>query len=62
MPATMMAADSKFLKPSIGLVLDLIPRWSCSIRLFRYFEDRNFVRQGSRPSSRISRTARCDAA
>jgi hypothetical protein len=45
MPATVMAADSKFLKPSIGLVLDLIPRWSCSMRLFRYFEDRNFVRQ-----------------
>jgi hypothetical protein len=47
MPATVMAADSKFLKPSIGLVLDLIPRWSCSIRLFRYFEDRNFVRQAA---------------
>jgi hypothetical protein len=54
MPAIVMAADSKFLKPGIGLVLDLIPRWSCSMRLFRYFEDRNFVRQGSRPSSRIS--------
>jgi hypothetical protein len=43
MPAIVMAADSKFLKPGIGLVLDLIPRWSCSMRLFRYFEDRNLI-------------------
>jgi hypothetical protein len=28
MPETVMTADSKFLKPSIGLVPDLIPRWS----------------------------------
>ena len=50
------------MKPSIGLVLNLIPRWSCSIRLLRYLEDRSFVRLDSSPSSCISRTARCDVA
>jgi hypothetical protein len=27
------------LKPSMTFVLDLTLRWSCSIRLFKYFED-----------------------
>jgi hypothetical protein len=34
------------LKPSMGPILDLMPRWSCSSRLFRYFEDRSFVLLG----------------
>lgn len=62
MPEIVTAADAKLLKPSMDRVLDLMPRWSCSIRLFRYFEERNFVRLGSTPSARISRTARCEAA
>src|SRR5271163_2720490 len=60
-PAIVVAAEEKLLKPSMGRVLDLIPRWSCSIRLFRYLEDRNLVRLGSSPSSCISRTAGGDA-
>jgi hypothetical protein len=31
------------LNPSIGPTRDFTPRWSCSIRLFRYFDDRSFV-------------------
>ena len=27
------------------------PRWSCSIRLFRYFDQRSFVSEGSEPSA-----------
>lgn len=46
------------LNPSMTLTRDLMCRWSCSIRLFRYFEDRSLVVVGSRPSSFISRTAR----
>src|ERR1700682_2904469 len=34
----------------------------CSIRLFRYFDERTFVSAGSWPSVFISRTARCDTA
>ena len=34
------------------------PRWSCSIRLFKYFDDRSFVSAGSKPSPFSSRTAR----
>jgi hypothetical protein len=55
-------SGEKFLNPSIGLVLDLIPRWSFSTRLFRYFEERSLVRLGNDPSFFISRTARCEAA
>ena len=47
MSAIVMAADSKLSKPRIGLVPDLRPRWSCSMRLFRDFEDRNFVRRAA---------------
>ena len=48
--------------PSIGPIRSFTPRWSCSIRLFKYFDDRSFVSAGSSPSAFISRTARCDAA
>jgi hypothetical protein len=33
-------------------------RWSCSIKLFRYFDDRSFVSAGNQPSAFSSRTAR----
>jgi len=36
-PARVMAADQKDLKPSIGRVIRLTARWSCSTTLFRYF-------------------------
>jgi len=57
-PAIVVAALLNRLKPSITFVLDLMFRWSCSIKLFRYFEDRTFVSSASRPSAFISRTAR----
>ena len=62
MPEIVVAALLNRLKPSITFVRDLMLRWSCSTRLFRYFEDRIFVPSGSRPSDFISRTARCEAA
>jgi hypothetical protein len=57
-----IAAVLNRLKPSIGASRDFTPRWSCPIRLFRYFEERTFVPSGIWPSAFISRTARCDAA
>ena len=36
MPAMVVAADQKLLKPSIGLVIRLTARWSCSTMLLRY--------------------------
>src|SRR6266446_506551 len=36
-----MAADQNDLKPSIGRVIRLIARWSCSTILFRYFTCRS---------------------
>ena len=62
MPAITIAAVVNHLKPSIGPMRSFTPRWSCSIRLFRYFDERTFVSAGSWPSVFISRTARCDAA
>ena len=62
-PAMVMVADSKFLKPNMGRVLNLIPADGPCLfdtRLFRYLEDRSFVRVwGNGPPPRISRTARC---
>jgi hypothetical protein len=49
------------LKPSMRRALDLMSRWSCSTRLFRYFEDRSFV-LGNMSAFCISRTARWEAA
>jgi len=60
MPAMVVAAQLKFLKPSIGPVRDLILRWSCSIKLFRYFDHRSLVSFHASSSPVISRTARCD--
>lgn len=36
MPAMVIAADQKLLKPSIGLVICLIAQWSCSAMLLSY--------------------------
>lgn len=58
MPEITTAAFRKRLKPSIALILDLMLRWSCSIMLLRYFDDRNVVLSGNNPSAFISRTAR----
>ena len=57
-PAIVIAAVVKPLKPSIVAIRCFTPRWSCSIRLFKYFDDRSFVSAGSKPSAFSSRTAR----
>jgi hypothetical protein len=61
-PASVIEAALKRLKPSIGPVRAFSPRWSCSIKLFKYFDERRFVSAGNKPSSFISRTARWEAA
>ena len=61
-PAIVAAAVLNHLNPSIGPMRSFTPRWSCSIRLFRYFDERSFVSAASWPAVFISRTARCDAA
>src|SRR5580658_6176676 len=50
-PAIVIAAVAKPLKPSIVAIRCFTPRWSCSIRLFKYFDDRSFVSAGSKPSA-----------
>ena len=57
MPAMVTFARRNFLKPSIGPILDFIARWSCSIILFRYFDDRSLVLSKASFSSDNSRTA-----
>src|ERR1700733_7554797 len=57
-PAIVIAAVAKPLKPSIVAIRCFTPRWSCSIRLFKYFDDRSFVSAGSKPSPFSLRTAR----
>jgi hypothetical protein len=61
MPAIVIAAFLNRLKPSITAMRCFTPRWSCSIRLFRYFDERSLVFVGRQPSAFSSRTARCDA-
>src|SRR6516162_8118402 len=46
MPAIVIAAFLNPLKPSITAMRCLTPRWSCSIRLFRYFDKRSLVSAG----------------
>ena len=43
MPAIVIAACRKPLKPHITAMRCLTPRWSCSIRLFRYFDARSLT-------------------
>ena len=62
MPAIVMAAFLNRLKPSIGAMRCLMPLWSCSIKLFKYADERTFVPWGKALSAFSSRTARCDAA
>jgi len=38
MPAMVIEAHRKRFNPSIGPKRSLIDRWSCSIRLFKYFD------------------------
>jgi hypothetical protein len=42
-----IAAVSNRLKLSIGPMRNFTPRWSCSIRLFRYFDECSLVSAGS---------------
>ena len=60
-PEIVVAALLNRLKPSMTFVRDLMLRWSCSIKLFKYFEDLTSVSAGSKPSALISRTTRCEA-
>lgn len=46
-PCMVTAVVLNRLNPSIGAILDFTPRWSCSIRLFKYFDDRSVVSAGS---------------
>src|SRR5712671_5884066 len=62
MPAIVIAAFVNPLKPSNTAMRCFTPRWSCSIWLFRYFDERSFVSAASEPSAFSSRTARWDAA
>jgi hypothetical protein len=53
-----IAALRNCLRPSITAMRCFTLLWSCSIRLFRYFEERSFVSVGNKPSAFRSRTAR----
>jgi hypothetical protein len=61
-PLMVTAAFSNRLNPSIGRIRCLTRRWSCSMRLFKYWLDRTLTLWESSPVSFISRTARCNAA
>jgi hypothetical protein len=50
------------LRPSLKAMRCLTPRWSCSIKSRKYFDERSFVSVGSEPSAFSWRTARGDAA
>jgi hypothetical protein len=43
MPAIVVEAFQNRLNPSIGPNRSLTDRWSCSMRLFKYFDDRRLV-------------------
>ena len=60
-PGNCDRAVSNRLNPSIGPMRDFTPRWSCSIRLLRYCDERSFVSARSCPPVCISCTARCEA-
>jgi hypothetical protein len=46
MPEIASAAVLNHLHPSIGPMRGFTPRRSCSMRLFRYFDERSFVSPG----------------
>ena len=61
MPAIVITALAKPLKPSIMAMRCFTPGWSSFyqiIRLFRYRDERSFASAGSEPSAFSSRTAR----
>jgi hypothetical protein len=58
MPAIVIAALRDCSNPNIAAMRCLTLRWSCSIRLLRYFDDRSLVSVGREPSAFSSRTAR----
>jgi aryl-alcohol dehydrogenase-like predicted oxidoreductase len=61
MPAIVVTARRKCLKPSIGPSRSLTDRRSCSIKLLRYLDDRISHRFPAECSSRTSLAARCAA-
>ena len=58
MPVIVIAALLNPLKPSITAMRCFTLRWSCSISLFRYFDEHSFVSAASKPSAFSSRTPR----
>ncbi len=57
MPEMVTFDRRNLLKPSMGPILDFIARWSCSMILLRYFDDRVLVSFQTSFSSGNSRTA-----
>src|SRR4029077_16606515 len=60
MPRIVTAAVSNRLNPSIGRIRCLIRRWSCSIALFKYLQERIRTRRGKVPAAFNSATTRCE--
>ncbi len=51
MPRIATAAVSNRLNPSIGRIRYLIRRWSCSMTLFKYLQERIRTRRGKVPAA-----------
>src|SRR5271166_4573258 len=62
MPRIVTAAVSNRLNPSIGRTRCFIRRWSCSMTLFKYLQERIHTRRGKVPAAFNLATARCEAA
>src|SRR5271157_4850341 len=62
MPRIVTAAVSNRLNPSIGRTRCFIRRWSCSMTLFKYLQERIRTRRGKVPAAFNLATARCEAA
>src|SRR5271166_6972754 len=60
--ANRRAAVSNRLNPSIGRTRCFIRRWSCSMTLFKYLQERIRTRRGKVPAAFNLATARCEAA
>ena len=59
-PAIVIDARRNRLNPSMGPNRSLMDRWSCSIRLLKYFDDRSLVLLPRPCAARNSLAARCD--
>ena len=57
MPAMVTFARRNLMNLSMGAILVFVARWSCSMILLRYFDDRSLVSVQSSCSSGNSRTA-----